>query len=162
MVLPDFVFARGYIPVKEEDEDGILIDVRSPLDAILHRDGRDCFGKTVLLEGLTEFVVFSEYILLEDDDFDEFLEVRSPSGAIVHNNEPSECGCVVFQSVVLCRRYVLGLGFWKITNCEPALEMLRPSRIVIIIILYWRTGRHRTLFYVYHREDSRADPINNL
>jgi hypothetical protein len=35
MVLPDFLFARRYVPVKEEEEeDRILLDVRSPSDAI--------------------------------------------------------------------------------------------------------------------------------
>ena len=64
-----------------EEDDGPL-----PSTAIADRD---CSGTSALLPGLGVSILFaSEYTEVEGYSTNVFLDVRSPSGAIVHNSLP--------------------------------------------------------------------------
>ena len=85
-----FVVASEYIGVfvvvDKEEDDGPLL-----LVAIAEFGCRDCFCKTDLLAGLCDRVLIlfaTEYTVVDDDAPDGFLDVRSPSGAMVHDNSP--------------------------------------------------------------------------
>ena len=76
-----FVVAREYIVV-----DDAFVDLRPPPGGFPYMCCGDCFGPGVSMTGFAAFAVTREYIAVEDDGVDVFLDVRSPSGAIVHDN----------------------------------------------------------------------------
>ena len=81
-----FEVAREYIAVEVDDDNNLVINVRSPSGAIGLVVCRDCFGTAVLLAGIIGFLVATGYKAVETGDDDVFLDKRSPSGATVHSN----------------------------------------------------------------------------
>lgn len=74
----------GAIFAKEED-DGLL-----PSRGIAESACRDCFGASALFAGFEGSMLFaSGYAGAPDFTNEVFLDIRSPSGAIVHYNSPA-------------------------------------------------------------------------
>lgn len=69
----------------EEEDDGLL-----PSRGIAEPACRDCFGASALFAGFEGSMLFAlGYAGVADCTNEVFLVVRSPSGAIVHDNSPA-------------------------------------------------------------------------
>ena len=79
--------AREYTGVAHAEEED---DRPLQSSAIAELVCRDCFGASAVLAGFGDSVFLTmEYIELEEDVAEFCLDVRSPSGAIVHDNSPA-------------------------------------------------------------------------